>query len=103
MPTSWSWRIPSLLQAVPSVYQLALIYFIPESPRWLISKGKFNKAKEILYLNHAGFSAQSGETSPMVDLELAEISSAIEAEKVQNTNSYMDFLRTRKFNLLTPA
>lgn len=96
MPTSWSWRIPSLLQAIPSVYQLGLIYLIPESPRWLISNGKLQKAKEVLYVNHAGFAADSGEVSPMVELELAEITTAIEADKVMNTNSYMDFLRTRE-------
>lgn len=38
--SSWSWRIPSALQGLPSVLQLALIWFVPESPRWLLSKGR---------------------------------------------------------------
>ncbi|KAH7133039.1 general substrate transporter [Dactylonectria estremocensis] len=92
---SWSWRIPSLLQAIPFIYQLGLIYLIPESPRWLISNGRYQKAKEDLYANHAGFAADSGEISPMVELELAEIVAAIEAEKLQNTRSYLDFFATR--------
>jgi len=36
--SDWSWRIPSILQAAPSLLQISLIFFIPESPRWLISK-----------------------------------------------------------------
>ena len=32
--STWSWRIPTLGQAFPSVIQLAFIFFIPESPRW---------------------------------------------------------------------
>ena len=34
MTTQWSWKIPTLLQMAPSAYQLILIYFCPESPRW---------------------------------------------------------------------
>lgn len=38
--SNWSWRIPSLVQAVGSVMQVCLIWFIPESPRWLVSRGR---------------------------------------------------------------
>lgn len=31
--SNWSWRIPSLLQVVPSILQISFVYFIPESPR----------------------------------------------------------------------
>ncbi|KAK9320746.1 hypothetical protein V1517DRAFT_196354 [Lipomyces orientalis] len=31
--STWSWRIPSLLQMVPSLCQLAAIWLLPESPR----------------------------------------------------------------------
>lgn len=31
-----AWRIPSILQAVPSVIQVGLIWFVPESPRWCV-------------------------------------------------------------------
>lgn len=41
IPTSWAWRIPSALQGLPSVFQICLIWFVPESPRWLVSKGRF--------------------------------------------------------------
>lgn len=40
LPSTWAWRIPSALQALPSVLQIFLIWFVPESPRWLVSKGR---------------------------------------------------------------
>jgi sugar porter (SP) family MFS transporter len=44
---SWRWMLG--VQAFPSALFLALIYFIPESPRWLIlKKGETGRALEIL-------------------------------------------------------
>ena len=48
MNNSWSWRIPSAVQALPSVLQLFLIWFVPESPRWLVSNGREEEARRIL-------------------------------------------------------
>ncbi|WP_419788953.1 sugar porter family MFS transporter [Mucilaginibacter sp. FT3.2] len=45
--TSWRWMLG--VQAFPSALFLVLIYFIPESPRWLIlKKGETGRALEIL-------------------------------------------------------
>ncbi|WP_231424732.1 sugar porter family MFS transporter [Pedobacter sp. Leaf250] len=45
--TSWRWMLG--VQAFPSIIFLVLIYFIPESPRWLIlKKGATEKALAIL-------------------------------------------------------
>ncbi|KAH7889010.1 hypothetical protein F5I97DRAFT_778278 [Phlebopus sp. FC_14] len=43
-----AWSIPLALQVLPSVPQLVFIWFIPGSPRWLISKGKEDRALKIL-------------------------------------------------------
>lgn len=50
---TWSWRIPSALQGLPSVAQVLLIWFCPESPRWLASKGKEDQALKVLAYYHA--------------------------------------------------
>lgn len=42
----WRWMFGSEL--LPSLLFLILIYFIPESPRWLFEKGQSNQAVEIL-------------------------------------------------------
>ncbi|WP_316818514.1 sugar porter family MFS transporter [Pedobacter nyackensis] len=45
--SSWRWMLG--VQAFPSLVFLILIYFVPESPRWLIlKKGAMEKALEIL-------------------------------------------------------
>ena len=51
--SSWAWRIPSLLQGLPSAIQLILVWFAPESPRFLISKGRDVQALRTLAYYHA--------------------------------------------------
>ncbi|KAF2489097.1 hexose transporter [Lophium mytilinum] len=46
--TTWAWRIPSILQCVPSLLSLACLPFVPESPRWLVANGKPEHAREVL-------------------------------------------------------
>ncbi|KAG1136439.1 hypothetical protein G6F37_010625 [Rhizopus arrhizus] len=43
-----SWKIPLGIQIVPGVLLLLSIYFIPESPRWLIYQSREKEAYEIL-------------------------------------------------------
>lgn len=50
---SAAWRIPSALQCLPSVIQLCGLYFVPESPRWLISKYRSEEALAFLAKYHA--------------------------------------------------
>ncbi|RDB15613.1 Lactose permease [Hypsizygus marmoreus] len=73
IPNSWAWRIPSALQGLPSVLQVLLIWFIPESPRWLVSKGKDVQALKTLAYYHAN----GNEQDPLVEYEFEEIKAAI--------------------------
>ncbi|CAH0057188.1 unnamed protein product [Clonostachys solani] len=91
MPNSWSWRIPSLLQALVSVFQGLLIYLVPESPRWLIANGRTDEATRILCKYHSG----TQEPDELVRLQIAEITSAIEFERSLESSSYLQFLRTK--------
>lgn len=43
-----SWRIPVAVQAAMPVMQLALIFCLPESPRWLCSKVRLDEAFAVL-------------------------------------------------------
>lgn len=46
-----SWRLMLGIQAIPSALFLALLPFVPESPRWLITKkGKVQEARKIMDL-----------------------------------------------------
>ena len=44
MAGEWSWRLPFLLQMVPSFVLAAGVIMLPFSPRWLVSKGRSEDA-----------------------------------------------------------
>ncbi|GMF01579.1 unnamed protein product [Ambrosiozyma monospora] len=88
----WCWRIPSICQGFWPIVQTLFIYFVPESPRWLISKGRIDEARALLMKYHANDNEEIG--GPLVDFEIAEISAAIEAERIAAKYSYRDFLKT---------
>jgi hypothetical protein len=46
--TDAAWRIPVGMQAAMPAIQLALIFCLPESPRWLCSKDRPDEALAIL-------------------------------------------------------
>ncbi|KAH9930183.1 hexose transporter [Amylocystis lapponica] len=73
----WSWRIPSILQGLPSIFQFFLVLFGPESPRWLVSKGKDAEALRTLAYYHADGNAND----PLVQYEFEEIKAAIELDR----------------------
>jgi len=74
---TWSWRIPSALQALPSVIQVCLIWFAPESPRWLVSKGRHEQALKTLAYYHA----DGNDQDPLVKYEYEEIKNAIDLDE----------------------
>ncbi|TVY80424.1 Lactose permease [Lachnellula suecica] len=92
LTNDWGWRIPSLLQALSSVVQLASCYFIEESPRWLVSKGHEEKARNMITKYHA-----NGDNEDYLALiEMEEIKETLRLEKeALATTSYLSFLKTK--------
>ncbi|KAJ6475528.1 general substrate transporter [Mycena sanguinolenta] len=86
---TWAWRVPSLLQAIPSVLQVIFVLFAPESPRFLVSKGKEAEALRTLAYYHA----DGNEEDPLVQYEFQEIKAAIEYDRTVSANvGWMSFL-----------
>lgn len=92
--SSAAWRIPSGLQALPSVIQLLGLYFVPESPRWLVSKDRNEEALAFLGKYHA----EGNDQDPMVQFEYNEIRDALAYERSTDRGSfiqnYLEFIRT---------
>ena len=69
---------------------LVYLIFIPESPRYLIRKGKIDKALQILAKYHA-----NGDTEDaLVAYEYKEINHAIQLEEENKRTNYSDFVKT---------
>lgn len=64
------------------------MYFLPESPRWLVAKDRHEDALRVLAKLHA-----HGDTNNLyVKAELAEIIAKVDFEKRQKTPSYASLL-----------
>nr|QFR37163.1 MFS transporter [Cyberlindnera americana] len=88
---NWCWRIPSYLQGFFPLVQLVFLLWVPESPRFLVAKGKHDNARALLLKYHTGNSTDP-RASELVEFELREIESALEAEKLAGASSkYSDF------------
>ncbi|KAF2704029.1 general substrate transporter [Pleomassaria siparia CBS 279.74] len=72
------WRLPMALQLVPCIAMVTLLFFTPESPRWLLMHDRTDEAHESLrrYLGK-GLSLDD----PVVMKELMSISGSIELER----------------------
>jgi hypothetical protein len=66
-----------MLQIVPSVIQLILSFFAPESPRWLIYNDRTDEAIDMI----AKYHSNGDRNSRLVRFEVAEIQIALNQEK----------------------
>jgi len=70
--------------------QIVFIWFVPESPRWLISKGKNEKALRILANAHAC----GNEQDEVVQLEYQEIRQTLKLEQEFEGNAWTELWKT---------
>ena len=86
-----SWRIPSYLQAALPAVQFLTIWYFPESPRWMIAKGREEQARKFFFEYHTG-GDQDERSVKLVEFEIKEIQAALEMEKICSNSKYTDFL-----------
>jgi len=88
--TQWRWRAPCLFQALAPAIVLVHLWFIPESPRWLIDHDRSDQALKILADEHA-----NGDVNDeLVQYEYNEICQALQTEEENQRSRYTDFLKT---------
>ncbi|PLB44794.1 MFS hexose transporter [Aspergillus steynii IBT 23096] len=91
MTSAWAWRIPTVFQALPSVIQAIGSFILPESPRWLISKGREDAALQILVKYHGN----GNPDDPVVQFEFQEMKETIELEIAANNTSWSALFNSR--------
>ncbi|KAK6701941.1 hypothetical protein SNK04_011841 [Fusarium graminearum] len=75
---------------LPSLVQIATVFLLPESPRFLISKDRTEEAAAILVKYHA----EGDANSPLVQAEIVQIRETIKAEMEASKQSWLSVIRT---------
>lgn len=88
--SNWAWRIPTLLQGLGPIILAIGVFFVPESPRWLVKHGRFDEAQRILATYHANGDLQD----PLVLLEMREIKLNVTMEDKANSSGWLSFFKT---------
>lgn len=74
LTSNWSWRIPLIVQAVPALICMVVVWLLPESPRWLVMHGRMADARQVLVKYHG----DGNEDSAVVMLECEEIQASVD-------------------------
>ncbi|KAI4290313.1 MAG: hypothetical protein L6R35_000420 [Caloplaca aegaea] len=93
MPDEWAWRLPFLLQMIPSTVLALGILFLPFSPRWLASKGRDDEALQSL-----GQLRQLPVTDVRVQQEWFDIRAEAAFHRQTNAIKHPDLQRKSKVN-----
>ncbi|KIX07815.1 uncharacterized protein Z518_02469 [Rhinocladiella mackenziei CBS 650.93] len=76
IPHLYGFRIPIWCQLVSSVIVAVGVWFLPESPRWLMAQDREDDAIKVL----ARYHGEGSETHPMVSLQLQEMRQQIKTD-----------------------
>ncbi|KAH7402122.1 general substrate transporter [Phaeosphaeria sp. MPI-PUGE-AT-0046c] len=83
--SSWSWRLPTLVQCILPGIVMASVMFFPETPRWLLAHDRREEAIAIM----AKYHGEGDENSPLVQLQLHQITE--DFAQTRNENPWWDF------------
>jgi sugar porter (SP) family MFS transporter len=85
------WRTSLGIQVVPAVFLAALIMVFPESPRWLMSKGRTDEGLR----NLAKLHSHGDENDAWVQAEFQQIQEAITFQRENEAESYLELFRDK--------
>lgn len=85
---------PKGLQMIPGIGLFIGMMFLPESPRWLARKDRWEEAHDVLTLVHGN----GDPNSPFVMRELQEIKDMVEFERNNSDVSYLELFKPHMIN-----
>jgi MFS family permease len=88
-----AFRIPWGLQMIPAICLFFGLFFLPESPRWLARKDRWEDCHNVLTLVHG----RGDPNTPFIQIELQEIREMCEFEQ---NNADITFLELFKPNMI---
>ncbi|KAI9756487.1 MAG: hypothetical protein M4579_003826 [Chaenotheca gracillima] len=87
--TAFRWRFPIAFQIIPLLFLLAIVWFFPESPRWLTKVGREEEARYVL----GRLRGETGEDTGKAEAEFQDIRNIAELEKsTAHRNTYYHML-----------
>jgi len=89
-----AFRVPWGLQMLPAIFLFCAMSFLPESPRWLAKKDRWEESVGVLALVHA----HGDVNSPFVAKEMAEIRAVVEFERANSDVTYWELLKPGMIN-----
>lgn len=89
-----AWRLPWGLQMLPAALLLVLMLPLPESPRWLARKDRWEEARNVLGLVHG----KGDPNHPFVAYELQDIKDMCEFERRHANVTYFDLFTPQMLN-----
>ena len=89
-----AFRIPWALQIIPALFLFCFLFIMPESPRWLARKNRWDEAQAVLTLVHG----KGDPNSPLVAREMEEIREVTEIEAKNSDVTYWELLNAKNIN-----
>lgn len=86
-----AFRVPWGLQMIPAILLGLGMIFLPESPRWLASKDRWEECREVLALTHG----HGDSNSPFVQQEFDEIKQWCQIEAEAKQVSFLELFHPR--------
>lgn len=96
-PTGWSataWRVPWALQMIPAIFLFFMMMLLPESPRWLARKDRWEDCRAVLTLVHGG----GDPDHPFIAMEMQDIKDMCEFERRHSNVTYIDLFKPEMIN-----
>ncbi|KAK5459901.1 hypothetical protein LTS15_004030 [Exophiala xenobiotica] len=78
----WIWRFPLGCVCAPSLLLISVVWFVPESPRWLVGNGQTQEAREIL----AKVRGDLALDDPVLEDEMRELIAMVEISHKKRNN-----------------